>query len=1231
MNRKKWLAVLLVIALAFPLLQAPTANAAYEDIIVPTGDPWTPVQLENGGTLGQSFTAPRAFNVVLVSTPTWNKNDSGFTFTLRSDGPDGTVLYTQVIAKAVDGQTAVELPEELEPGTYYAEMSDPVGQIGWWTKPDLYAGGTAFSGGAAVPNQDRSIVLRSTTGSGGGGEQPPVDFIYEDVLVPHAGSMNPVMLVEGETLGQDFLAVRSFNQLTLAAPTWTTSDSGFTFTLYKDGPTGKPVFTTDVRNARDNRTDLFLPEQPPGRYYAEMSNPVGTIGWWTKVDEDTYAGGIAYQDGSALTGADRAIVSRLVEEETTAEEPPFVPHVCPAPEAGAAAAPNAPQNGEAQHTTPMEAASYDVLADLAADDTADYIASRSGDGTESVAGPSVKLPRHYEAIHLLANHGTSAFDLTDDPVYSDRTIIPAGQTGSAELVGAESSLGQEFVAASPFTGIKLEASLDGAGAALTVRQGGPTGAVIYCGTVDAQSTDGTIMLPPQSEGRYYVELSMPQGSAGWMTYNDVYAQGTAYSNGTIVPGADRGISSVHEVGNTLGQTFEAIEPFNQLLVPLQNLSTDDVQVQLYYRGTEDRNDNILMINAKLERLSRKWAYVRVGDQPAGRFYVEFSSKGSGTARFPIASDTYAGGEAFRYGEPWTGHDMVLAYARSSEPAAEWDTNSGSWIAVDELGRQTSGSPTSSDQEKEKFVGIFYHTWHGQHGSGGPYDISKILAQDPSAITNPDSPLWGPMHTPHHWGESVFGYYLSDDEYVIRKHAQMLTDIGVDAVIFDESNNFSYKSIYMKLLRVYREIRLEGGKTPQVIFLTPFGNSSKVVEELYENLYGAGLFADLWFRWDGKPIIMANPDSIDAKYKEFFTVRRPQPSYFAGPQTANSWGWLEVAPQHGFYDEDGNIEEMTVGVAQNSVNGRLSTFTEAGATGRSFHNGQSPSEPFPTEQGLNFQEQWDRAFELDPEFVFVTGWNEWTAGRFAEFNGVRLPVMFVDQFNQEFSRDIEPMVGGHTDNYYYQLAANIARFKGTNAPQPAAKAIGARIDGKFSEWNAVRTSYKDDYGDTMHRSNRGYGNLFYVNETGRNDLVEQRVTHDKDNAYFYVKTKDTLTSHTDPHWMQLFLNTDSDYTTGWNGYDYVVGDRSVNATTTSLHRMNADGTLTFVANVSFRYKSNELELAIPLTKLGYPSKARTFQFDFKWTDNIQKYDIAEFTVNGDSAPNNRFNYRYTAKK
>ena len=44
--------------------------------------------------------------------------------------------------------------------------------------------------------------------------------------------------------------------------------------------------------------------------------------------------------------------------------------------------------------------------------------------------------------------------------------------------------------------------------------------------------------------------------------------------------------------------------------------------------------------------------------------------------------------------------------------------------------------------KERQVGLFYFLWLGEHGRTGPYDVSKILAADPDAGHNPNSPVWG---------------------------------------------------------------------------------------------------------------------------------------------------------------------------------------------------------------------------------------------------------------------------------------------------------------------------------------------------------------------------------------------------------------------------------------------------------------------------------------------------------
>jgi hypothetical protein len=185
-----------------------------------------------------------------------------------------------------------------------------------------------------------------------------------------------------------------------------------------------------------------------------------------------------------------------------------------------------------------------------------------------------------------------------------------------------------------------------------------------------------------------------------------------------------------------------------------------------------------------------------------------------------------------------------------------------WPATDGLGRSLPLAAETGSSRADHTVALFYFLWLGPHAQpGGPWDVTKILAQDPSAMQKPDSPLWGPLHAPHHWGESVFGYYNTDDPYVLRKHAQMLADAGVDTVVFDVTNQLTYREQYTALLKTWSAVRTEGGRTPQVAFLCPFWQPAKVVRELWRDLYEPGLYRDLWFQWEGKPFILADPERL----------------------------------------------------------------------------------------------------------------------------------------------------------------------------------------------------------------------------------------------------------------------------------------------------------------------------------------------------------------------------------
>ena len=60
-------------------------------------------------------------------------------------------------------------------------------------------------------------------------------------------------------------------------------------------------------------------------------------------------------------------------------------------------------------------------------------------------------------------------------------------------------------------------------------------------------------------------------------------------------------------------------------------------------------------------------------------------------------------------------------------------------------------------------------------------------------------------------------------------------------------------------------------------------------------------------------------------------------------------------------------------------------------------------------------------------------------------------------------------------------------------------------------------------------------------------------------------------------------------------------------------------------VACRVAGCEIEVAIPLAALNL-SQVPAY-LDFKWADNIQQTgEASDFTINGDVAPNDRFNYR-----
>ncbi len=552
-----------------------------------------------------------------------------------------------------------------------------------------------------------------------------------------------------------------------------------------------------------------------------------------------------------------------------------------------------------------------------------------------------------------------------------------------------------------------------------------------------------------------------------------------------------------------------------------------------------------------------------------------------------------------------------------------------WPATDALGRAVPLIGEAGPSQPDRFVGIFYFLWHNEPGSrspllNGPFDIARILEKDPDAIQKPGSPLWGGIGVSHYWGEPLYGYYRSNDPWILRRHAQLLSDAGIDTLIFDTTNARSYPDVYLRLCEVFRQLRLEGERTPAIVFMVNT-EAGKTARQIYEALYKPGLFRELWFRWEGKPLMICDPAEADQELKEFFTLRRAHWP-FTLTNTPLAWHWEATYPQpYGYTDNPAKPEQVNVSVAQNlrEKDGKVTNMSAGDARGRSFHGGRRDLSPGAVNFGFNFEEQWLRACELRPPFVMITGWNEWIAGRWGKPDG---PLVFVDQFDQEHSRDIEPMRGGHGDNYYWQLVANVRRYKGAPA-LPVGSAPLTIKAGQWQQWAAIQPTFHDHLGETEPRSFDGVGGLSYTNTTGRNDLRVMKVARDNRHLYFYAQSRTNLSPATGPNWMWLLIDADQDQTTGWHGYDFALNRRRTGDFSTVEKWEKGDWRQ--VGKARLLVAGNQMQLDVPRQVFGL-SRGTDARIDFKWADNLKNPDdLMDFYVSGDVAPEGRFNFRFTA--
>jgi autotransporter-associated beta strand protein len=582
-----------------------------------------------------------------------------------------------------------------------------------------------------------------------------------------------------------------------------------------------------------------------------------------------------------------------------------------------------------------------------------------------------------------------------------------------------------------------------------------------------------------------------------------------------------------------------------------------------------------------------------------------------------------------------------------------DLMADTWVATDALGRSLPGLAECGSPRTNRPIGLFYYLWQSSYtfGSGTNWDVSAWIAGHPfSSPHNPwaDNPIMQTVNATYWWGQPALDYYNPSDPWVLRRQIALINHAGVDVLIFDYSNGVYYDAQLTALCNMIEQMRFEGTKINLKIAFITHANSGTTATYLYNTLYSQGKYSDLWYYWQGKPLMLGyvngsgGGDTVpSATVQNFFTWRTSW-AYVPANQLQDGWQWIDVpTPQNWGYDTRSDLPEELPVADGGWANGNL---------GKSHSNNSQPDYdnlqlPLQHTSGLGvfFKEQMHYGLKYDPQFLFITQWNEWIAGSYAAPTYCYTALLadccpvggyyFVDEYNEEYSRDIEPMKGGHTDNYYFQMAAQNRLRKGVRPVPPAGAPQTINLAGGFAQWNSVTPTYYDAVGDTLWRNYPGASVSqmgTYTNNTGRNDLTQMKVARDANNFYFFAQCNSNLTSYTGSNWMVLFIDADQNHATGWEGYDYAVNLGGVSANTTTLYQntttSDAWAWAPVRSDIAYTVSGNQLMLTVPRAALGLTTDP--VQFDFKWADNFQTNDIADFGVDGDTAPDRRFNYRYT---
>ena len=565
---------------------------------------------------------------------------------------------------------------------------------------------------------------------------------------------------------------------------------------------------------------------------------------------------------------------------------------------------------------------------------------------------------------------------------------------------------------------------------------------------------------------------------------------------------------------------------------------------------------------------------------------------------------------------------------------------GDIVGVDHFGR-AFGSVAGFRDDRQ--VGLFFWPWIGQPYASGIYDATKIAAM-PDGINilfNQYDDVISPNGQAHYWGEPLWGYYNSNDEWVLRKQMQMITMAGVDFIFFDHTNAVVYDDVVLQVCKVIDEMQKEGWNPPKIVSYT-HSRSLQTVRNLYNLIYGPGRYPNVWYKVDGKPLIIAytdprddiaeassrgdtsyNPEPLSADLLDFFHFFKPNWPF--DPTYENGFTWVEWKFPQPYHTQS---KMMNVTVASHPGVPMSFSITRPGHInwGRGWDPALRENISANVDKGTFFQSEWDEAIKADPPMISVGGWNEWIAYK-QPYGG---EYMLCDAANKEYSRDIEPMKGGYQDAFYLQLIRNIRRYKGSQeGARTAAEPKTIDLAGEAAQWDDV--AYVQRNTDARFMERNAYGGsktVHYAQPAPVDKLMEVHVAHDKDNIYFYLLGKEDFSAPTGKtNWLNLFIGCGEPAAKAWECYDYLIG-RSVSQGKISIEKISAGYKLSGSADAAFSRSGKVIQIAVPRNEVGL-SNADSFYFKVEMGVSTPS-DLMDSYLTGSAMPMGRLSYLYLLK-